>query len=159
MAIENHGDGMIVLVPASKSTVDLLDPVVPMLAAHVHEHNETAWVRIRLRVSVHAGVVHRDPTGWVGSDLATACRLVDSPAVRDHLGQHPADDLVVAASDSVYHGVVQHGYRGIDPAAYEPLQVEIKELRTRAWAHLPPRTPAPGGGDVGSSPPASPLPT
>lgn len=137
LAMADRGDGMIVLVPANKSAVSLLDPVVPVLAARLRRHNETTGLRIRLRVSVHAGVVHRDATGWVGRDLNTACRLVDSPALRDYLGQRPADDMVVAVSDTLYHAVVQHRYRSIDPTAYEQVHVAVKELDTLAWVHVP----------------------
>jgi class 3 adenylate cyclase len=137
IAVENRGDGMIVLVPATKSTVSLLDPVVPALAAHLRRHNETATPRIRLRISVHVGVVDRDATGWVGSDLITACRLVDSPTVRRYLHQRPSQDVVVAVTDLVYHGIVQHRYRRLDPTTYTPIHVSVKELSTKAWVHTP----------------------
>lgn len=141
VAVENRGDGMIVLVPATKSTVSLLDPVIPALAAGVQAHNRTAEPRIRLRISVHIGVVHRDATGWVGSDLITACRLVDSPTVRRYLKQRPTSDVVVAVSAPVYQGIVQHRYRGLDPTTYEQIDIALKELRTNAWIHVP--TPNP----------------
>jgi hypothetical protein len=137
ISVENRGDGMIILVPATKSTVSLLDPVIPALAALVRRHNERAEPRIRLRVSVHVGVVGRDATGWVGSDLITACRLVDSPAVRRYLRQRPDDDLVVVVSDIVYSGIVTHRYRRIDPVTYDPVHISLKELNTRAWLHVP----------------------
>ena len=137
LSIEDRGDGMIILVPAQKSTVEVLDPVLPVLAAQIRRHNESAHLRIRLRISVHVGVVHRDATGWVGSDLTTACRLVDSPVVRLHLHRRPEADLVVAVSEQVYQGVVAHRYRRLDPAAYEPVHVSVKELSTRAWVQVP----------------------
>lgn len=137
LSVEDRGDGMILLVPATKSTVSLLDPVVPALASLVRRHNASGAPRIRLRVSLHVGVVDRDPTGWVGYDLITACRLVDSPAVRRYLRQRPQADVVVAVSDVVYTGIVAHRYRRLDPATYEPLHVSVKELSTRAWVHVP----------------------
>jgi class 3 adenylate cyclase len=137
LSVEDRGDGMILLVPATKSTVSLLDPVIPLLAAQVRRHNETASPRIRLRVSLHVGVVDRVSIGWVGSDLITACRLVDSPAVRRYLRQRPDADVVVAVSDVVYTGIVAQRYRRLDPTTYEPLHVSMKELNTRAWVHVP----------------------
>lgn len=141
MDVENRGDGMIVLVPPTKSTVSLLDPVVPALAARVRRHNSSALPRIRLRISVHVGPLERDATGWVGSDLVTACRLVDSPAVRRYLAQRPSEDVLVVASDLVYSSIVAQRYRRLDPATYEPVHVSVKELRTRAWLHVPGLTP------------------
>lgn len=137
LSVEDRGDGMILLVPATKSTVRLLDPVVPMLAREVRRHNTTGGPRMRLRISLHVGVVDRVAIGWVGSDLITACRLVDSPAVRRYLRQRPESDVVVAVSDVVYTGLVAHRYRHLDPTTYEPLHVSVKELNTRAWVHIP----------------------
>jgi len=137
LSVEDRGDGMILLVPATKSTVSLLDPVVPLLAAQVRRHNESGAPRIRMRVSLHVGVVGRDPTGWVGYDLIAACRLVDSPVVRRYLAQRPDTDVVVAVSEVVYTGIVAHRYRSLDPDTYEPLHVSVKELNTRAWVHIP----------------------
>ena len=137
VSVEHRGDGMILLVPATKSTVSLLDPVIPVLATEVRRHNSAGGPRIRLRISLHVGVVGRDSSGWVGSDLITACRLVDSPAVRRYLRQRPDDDVVVAVSDVVYTGIIAHRYRRLDPTTYEPLHVAVKELNTRAWVRVP----------------------
>jgi class 3 adenylate cyclase len=144
LAVEDRGDGAIILLPPSVSKVDLLDPVVPNLAAMIRRHNETAdpELRIRLRVSVHAGEVHRDATGWVGTDLNAACRLVSSAAVCRYLRQRPSVDLLVVVSDAVYQAVVRHGYRRISPATYAPVHVAIKELNTRAWVHCPTEVPS-----------------
>ncbi|HWM03385.1 MAG TPA: hypothetical protein VNP92_13715 [Actinophytocola sp.] len=139
LAVEDRGDGAIILVPATVSKVDLLDPVIPNLAAMIRRHNAAAepGLRIRLRISVHAGEVHRDANGWVGSDLNVACRLVSSAAVCRYLLRRPAVDVLVVVSDAIYHGVVRHGYRRISPATYDAVHVTIKELSTRAWVHVP----------------------
>ncbi|MFI9814661.1 nucleotidyl cyclase domain-containing protein [Saccharothrix variisporea] len=129
LAVEGRGDGMAVLVPAWVSKVDLLDPVVPRLAAFLRQHNETAVPHLRVRISLHAGEVHRDPHGWVGSDLNTACRLVDAGPVRAHLAGH----AVLVVSDVIYQGVVRHGYRRVDPAAFSRVEVAEKEVRATAW--------------------------
>jgi class 3 adenylate cyclase len=139
LAVEDRGDGGIILAPPTVSKLDLLDPVLPNLAAAVREYNAAAdpGQRFRLRVSVHAGEVHRDATGWVGTDLNVACRLVSSAAVCRHLLQRPGVDLLVVVSDAVYQAVVRHEYRGIRSASYEPVHVSLKELNTRAWVHVP----------------------
>lgn len=139
LAVEDRGDGAIILAPPTVSKVELLDPVLPNLAGQLREHNAAAepGLRIRVRVSVHAGEVHRDATGWVGTDLNVACRLVSNPVVSRHLRLRPAADLLVVVSDAVYQAVVRHAYRRIDPTTYEPVHIAIKELSTRAWVHLP----------------------
>jgi hypothetical protein len=139
LAVEDRGDGMIVLVPASVSKADLLDPVVPSLAAALARENAAPGRagRIRVRVSVHAGEVHRDARGWVGTDLNLACRLIDSEPVYRLLDQAPHADLALVVSDLIHHSVVQHGYRRIDPADYSPAHVVVKEVAARAWVHIP----------------------
>jgi len=138
LAVEDRGDGAIVLAPPTMSKVELLDPVIPELGARIRAHNEAAdGPRIRVRVSVHAGEVHRDATGWAGTDLNVACRLVGNAAVSRYLLQRPAADVLVVVSEAVYQGVVRHAYRRIDPAAYEPVHIAVKELNVRAWVHTP----------------------
>jgi hypothetical protein len=135
LAAEDRGDGMILLVPASVSKLDLLDPVVPRLAQAIGEHNAAVdpAFRIRLRIAVHAGELHHDQTGWVGSDLNTACRLVNGEAAYEQLNRRPEADLVLVVSELIYHGVVRHRYRDIDPSSYRPVVVRYKEVDTRAW--------------------------
>lgn len=139
LAVEDRGDGAIILAPPTVSKLDLLDPVIPNLAARLREYNAAAGpgLRVRLRVSVHAGEVHRDATGWAGSDLNVACRLVSNPVVSRYLLQRPEADLLLVVSESVYEGVVRHAYRGIEPADYAPVHVAVKELNARAWVHVP----------------------
>ncbi|XVS66929.1 hypothetical protein ACQPYE_12970 [Actinosynnema sp. CA-299493] len=131
LAVQDRGDGMMVLVPAGVSKLDLLDPVIPRFVATLRQHNQAVApeLRIRVRVGLHAGEVHRDPHGWVGTDLTTTCRLVDSAPVRERL----VDQAVLVVSEVIHQGVVRHGYRRVDPASYRPVQVAVKEVRERAW--------------------------
>lgn len=140
--IEGTGDGVIALFPASMSKLDILDPLVPRLTTLLRAHNVRVdpFRRIRLRIAVHAGEILRDSSGWAGTDLNLACRLVDSEPAYRRLADFPASDVVVVVSDVIYQGVVQHGYRSIRPATYSPVRVVVKEVNTRAWVHLPDQT-------------------
>lgn len=131
LAVQDRGDGMMVLVPAAVSKLDLLDPAIPTVVAALRRHNDTVApeLRIRVRLALHAGEVHRDPHGWVGADLNTTCRLADSAPVREHL----ADQAVLVVSEVIHQGVVRHGYRRVDPDSYHCVDIALKELRTRAW--------------------------
>jgi hypothetical protein len=139
IALEDRGDGLVMLISPNVSKVDILDPVVPQLAQALRAHNATvaAELRIRLRVSFHAGEVHRDTHGWAGSDLNTAFRLVDGPPLYQRLAHAPDADLVLVVSDPIYQGVVRHHYRAIDPATYTLVQVSVKEVNIPAWLHTP----------------------
>jgi hypothetical protein len=136
-AVEDRGDGMILLIPASVSKVDILDPFIPRLAEELHQHNHMVdpLLHIRIRVAVHAGELHRDEHGWVGTDLNTACRLVNADQLYAQLRHSPARPLALVVSDLIYQGVVRHHYRTINPHSYLPIRVIAKELDTRAWIH------------------------
>lgn len=138
LVVEDRGDGMIMLVPATVSKVDIFDPVVPSLSAALREYNATTGQapRIRLRVAVHAGEVLRGRFGWVGTDLNHTCRLVNSqPLYRELTRSHA--DMVLVVSDVIHQAVVRHGHRGIDPSEYTPVHVAVKEVKARAWVHTP----------------------
>ncbi|MBW4719304.1 hypothetical protein [Saccharothrix obliqua] len=132
LVVEDRGDGLIALAPPSVSKVDLLDPLVPALAAGLADAAEP----VRLRMAVHAGDLVRDAYGWVGADLNTACRLVDSDVLREALRDAPGAVLAVLVSDVVHRAVVRHGYRGLRAADYRPVRVVCKEVDERAWLQL-----------------------
>ncbi|MFD9698219.1 hypothetical protein [Lentzea sp. NPDC059081] len=134
LVVADRGDGLLLLVPASVSKASLLDPLVPRLVAELAAPSER---RVRLRMAVHAGDLDRDRHGWTGTELVTACRLVDSPALYRSLHDHPEADLVVIVSDAVHRAVVRQGYRGLRSADYQPVQVVLKEVDERAWVHVP----------------------
>ena len=96
--------------------------------------------RIRLRVALHAGEVLRGPCGWVGTDLNTACRMVNGSPLYRELMRNPQSDLVLIVSDAVHQAVVRHGHRGVDPAEYAPVHLQAKELDIRAWIERPHQT-------------------
>ncbi|MER5266404.1 hypothetical protein ABTZ99_30375 [Actinosynnema sp. NPDC002837] len=131
LAVQDRGDGMMVLVPAFVSKLDLLDPVIPRMVGTLRQHNQgvAPELRVRVRVGLHAGEVHRDPHGWVGTDLNKTCRLVDSAPVRERLVDH----AVLVVSEVIHQGVVRHGYRRVNPASYSSVEVALKEVRERAW--------------------------
>ncbi len=139
LVVQDRGDGMLVLVPATVSKAVLLDPVVPHLDAALRRHNGSVGPdrRIRVRVAVHAGEVLHGPCGWIGADLNLACRLVDSPPLYRALARAPHADVAVVVSETIHRAVVRHRHRGVDPAAYRPVDVVLKEVRTRAWTHVP----------------------
>jgi hypothetical protein len=133
-----YGDGVLVLLCPQVSKARLLHPLLPRLLSGLARYNRTAPdnARLRLRVVVHAGELLRDAHGITGEDLILAFRLLDAEVVRVRLAQAMAD-LVLVVSDAIYQGIVKHGYGRIDPAAFHPVWVTAKELRTRAWLHVP----------------------
>src|SRR5262249_23216123 len=54
-------------------------------------------------------------------------------------------DLIFAASDYVYDHVVRNCAGRVDPAAFEHLECQVKELHVSVWAHLTGRVAPPPG--------------
>src|SRR6266536_778424 len=136
---------------------DRTDPQRTQLRTHLHALLDHALAtaeipraqiaagpdRLRLRVAVHEGHVLADTHEHTGHDLNHTFRLLDAQAARTVLANSPSANAVLVVSDSVYQGVVRHGYGGIDPAVWQPVRVHAKETRSRAWINLPGLTTQP----------------
>src|SRR5438034_2957704 len=110
------GDGLRLIVPACVSPAVLLDPLVPRLATALRHHRKaaSAAARLRLRVAIHTGLLHRDAAGWAGQPLVTCARMLDATPVRRLLAAVDDADLILVVSDTVYGSVVRHGC-GLEP--------------------------------------------
>jgi class 3 adenylate cyclase len=137
LVTQDRGDGMIVLIPATTSKAALLHPFVPRLSALLHDANRRVRPdhRLRVRVAVHAGEVVQGPYGWIGTDVNLACRLVDSAPLRQELVRRPQAELALVVSETIHRAVVRHGHRGVDPTAYGPVDITVKEVVTTAWLY------------------------
>jgi len=143
--VEDLGDGVRLIVPAEVTPVRLLDPFLPHLAAALREHRKITAepARLRLRVAVHMGLLHRDKAGWAGEPLVHSARLLDAPSLRRALAAAERADLAVIVSGDMHQKVIRHGY-GLDTAAYHRVSVAVKETRTIAWIHVPGYPSPPG---------------
>ncbi|WP_345963143.1 hypothetical protein ABDE16_21030 [Streptomyces sp. BRB040] len=158
---EDRGDGVLMLVAPSVSPRVLAGPFVRELDEALGEYAQEANAdhALRLRVALHQGLAARDAHGWSGDAVNTACRLVDAQPLRDVLAEALSARLVLAVSDEVHRGVVRHGHRGIDPAAYLRCDFTIKHGETiTSWITVPgypapPGLPAPGD-PAATAPPA-----
>jgi hypothetical protein len=130
------GDGVRLIFPATVSPCSLLDPFVPNLASGLRSERLAAdSIRLRLRVAVHAGLLHRDSGGWAGAPLVHCARLLDAGPVRRALRVAHRANLVLVVSQGMYDSVVRHGY-GLDRSTYRPVKIRVKETNATAWVHL-----------------------
>jgi CRP-like cAMP-binding protein/tetratricopeptide (TPR) repeat protein len=145
---EDRGDGMIIVVPPTFSTLRVVDPLIPELAVRLRQYNRRASevVLIQLRAALHVGPVGKDAEGLTGQAVIGTARILDAPVVRDALADSRAD-LVFAVSDYVYDHVVRHGAGQVDAGAFEHVECQVKETRVSAWIHL--------AGRIGPPPPGS----
>jgi hypothetical protein len=135
-----HGDMLRVIAPAGTETGRLIYPLLHNLSTRLRLHNQTAGRSsvLRVRAAVHAGGVHIDEGEVVGSPLELVSRLLDAPPLKAALAsapEHVTTALVVSAH--VHDEVVRHGYRGIDPATFSPVEFTVKETTATAWLHVP----------------------
>src|SRR5262249_38759776 len=92
--------------------------------------------KVRLRVGLHEGVVHRAAHGFVGPAVVEVCRLRDADVVREALARS-SGPLVAAVADRLYQDVLSHGYHGLPASAFIPVEVHVKTFREKAWIYQP----------------------
>lgn len=115
VVVPDRGHGMVVLVPATVSKVDLRDCLIPALYRELRLHNARN-PPIRLRMAVCAGEVRRHRLRWLADDLSAAFRVLQADVA--------CQDLAVIVSDVVYRAVVRHGHPGVRAVEYKPVRVE-----------------------------------
>jgi tetratricopeptide (TPR) repeat protein len=151
---EDRGDGILVLVPPEVPKSWLASRVPVRLAAILAMHNAACQVqeRIRLRMALHAGEVHRDARGWAGVSLNRAFRLIDTSACRLAL-RESSGVLAVIISDWFYDEVVRHDPAAV-PACFRRAQVAVKETKMAAWVRIVQDGEALSGEETGQVTPA-----
>ncbi|WP_067801399.1 nucleotidyl cyclase domain-containing protein [Actinomadura formosensis] len=135
---EDRGDGALFIAPPTVAAEQLLDPFAHHLVAVLRRYNRLAsqTARLRLRLAVHTGQVHRDDHGVTGPALVHLFRLLDAPAFKKAAADIGAD-LAMIVSGRLYSDVTENDAL-IDPAAYKPQRIICKETRTQAWIWTPP---------------------
>jgi hypothetical protein len=135
---EDRGDGMLVVVSPHAPTAALIDPMVSLLRAGIRCHNLVSRpaAAIQLRVAVHSGYVHHDANGMSGEAVVHLFRLLDASQLKNALAMTGAELALIVSSD-VHEAVIRHSPGLIDPAAFGPVEVTVKETHARAWVHVP----------------------
>jgi CRP-like cAMP-binding protein len=134
---EDRGDGTLTVVPPTISTMSLIEPLLPLLAARLKRYNRQAGepVRIQLRAALSVGPVHVDPQGLSGQSLIDAARMLDAPVLKGSLATTGAD-LAFIASHHVYETVIRHTPGLVDPASYRRVRVQVKESKITGWLYV-----------------------
>jgi tetratricopeptide (TPR) repeat protein len=135
--VEDRGDGAIVVVPEPFAPSMLVHSVVEHLGSELHGYNQVASdpAVIRLRISVHMGMVRVDDHGLVGEAVIHVFRLLDAKILKD-LFQRSGGVLGLIVSDRVYSGLSRDNGRPVDPADYFRVVVQVKETVAPAWIRV-----------------------
>jgi hypothetical protein len=136
-AHEDRGDGVLIIVPPVIPVAGLVDPIPERLRNLVRRHNRVSCeaARIQLRVAAHIGPVHNDGHGFVGRDVNLLFRLLDARSLKRMLALSGAE-VAFITSGYVYENVIRRRPSLVDPGLFQPLSVQVKETRTRAWAYV-----------------------
>lgn len=132
---EDRGDGLLLVAPGGLPTSLLAEDLVAAVRSLLMLHNRRSSeaVRLRLRMSLHAGHVTHNGRGVVGRAANQLFRALDAPEFKNTLAGSSAD-LGVIVSAYLYEEVV----RGLaDGGSYLPLLVQVKETTAQAWGYFP----------------------
>ncbi len=134
---EDRGDGLLIVVPPTVSTGQVLDQLLSELPIALDRHNSTqrASVRFQLRFAVNVGPIVSDAMGVSGEAIIVVARLVEAPSFKEAMARSTAG-LGVIASPFVYETVIRHSSNPSDVASYSQVSVEVKESSTTAWMKL-----------------------
>lgn len=139
--IQDQGDGLLVIQPPGVDEPRVVPGLVNGLCWAVGRANSHVLSsrRLRLRVALSVGIVHRGAAGYVGDAVIGVSRLLDSAVLRATLSANPGHDIALIVADDLYHDVIAHRYPGLDPAAFTKVHIEIpaKGFEADAWTHLP----------------------
>ena len=132
---EDHGDGVLIVVPPQTRPATVMGPLVNEIARHVRRLNSVAApsARLRLRMAVHSGPAHSETNGLTGRDLAPLFRMLDAPAFKKAFADS-GGDLGVATSERLHHDVIEPG-RATEFGEYLP--IEMPGSTGRMFARLP----------------------
>ncbi|MEV7193585.1 hypothetical protein AB0N81_17510 [Streptomyces sp. NPDC093510] len=95
---------------------------------------------LRMRASLHQGIVHEADSGWAGSAVVELFRVLDCDQLRQALASDASAVLAVAFSNSLYQDLVAHGYAGLSPDGFHRVDVRnaAKGFSATAWIRLGP---------------------
>ncbi|ADJ47533.1 ATPase [Amycolatopsis mediterranei S699] len=134
--LQDLGDGLFILAPPEMPKAHFVEVVPHLLVAALCEHNSTRPVeeRIRLRMTLHAGEVAYDDHGVTATSINLAFRLLDAKPLKDALAE--SSGLLAVIASEWFFGEVIRNCRGIDPAMFRLVQVDVKETMTTGWVNV-----------------------
>jgi hypothetical protein len=131
---EDRGDGLLMVIPPTFPTAEVVEHLHAGLPAALEEHNRTHRdpARIQLRVGVNVGPVTSDEMGFSGEAIIVTARLVEAPPFKKAMDETGAN-LGIIASTFIYETVIRHHPHMI---GYSQVRVDVKESSILGWTKL-----------------------
>lgn len=135
--IGDQGDGLLIVVPPSVPTADVIRPLHRELPDQLRRHNALYHeaASIRLRVAINVGPVTSDDVGISGEAIIRAARLIDAPPLRRAMADSDAA-LGIIVSDFVYDTAIKNSDEWINASEYKAVRVRVKESSFPGWLRL-----------------------
>jgi len=133
---QDHGDGrQLVVLPAGLSETTVVPALVRGLLARLdHDAKHSRLGPLRLRVSVGHGAVTLAGHRYAGRAVATAARLLDSPAGSAELQAQPAALFALIVPDDLYQGLFGRDPGGWAAGGFHRVAVDLPDQNGQAWA-------------------------
>lgn len=132
---EDRGDGLFFLLD-TRMMLHLEDLAISIaIALRKHNRGAEPAQRFAVRMSMHVGFLQRDGHGITGPDIILLHRLLEAPALKRHLADHPHAGFALIISDALQH--VAAPSRMIVGRDYRRVSVQVKETTTHAWILRP----------------------
>jgi len=139
---QDHGDGYLGAVSSAIPKAMVVADFTRELAVALRDYNRTRGElgQIRLRLALHQGeVIRTSGGGWAGDAAVVGARLVDAPPLRDALAGHPDAELALIVSSELFDSTVRESLRGLDPEAFDKVEVRMPKFKGTAWLLAPGR--------------------
>jgi hypothetical protein len=147
---EDRGDGLLIVVPPSIPTAQVLEYLHDSLPKALRRHNNIygSGIQIQLRVALDVGPVTSDDLGVSGLVINNSARLLEAPALKNALAANRAN-LGFIVSDFVYQTAIKPGGGYGDPGAYAEVEVKVKKTSLHGWMQVvDPALPSPPSRDA-----------
>lgn len=136
---QQAGDGELAILPADVREPLLIGRFVPELNRMLRDYNSSRipQARIRLRVSVHQGLVHLDgANGFPGHAVIEVCRLCEAKPLKQALAQFPEAAVGLIVSSDIYRDVVTEYPEELRPDRFRRVEVRHPDKEFREWAWI-----------------------
>jgi class 3 adenylate cyclase len=144
--IQVSGDGELAVLPPDVDGPCLVADYPRALIEALGAVNQMRRSRLRVRLAIHHGTLAAGSFGPVGQAPIVVSRLLDSDVLRQWLAARSDLDLALIVSSTLHNEVIRSRFRGLDPNAFEEVNVVIKSISYAGYIWID------GAGGPASSP-------
>jgi hypothetical protein len=92
------------------------------------------YPRLKIRLTVHTGLLRWTAEGWKGDALRHVARLDAAEPIKEMFAQANSG-LALILSQQVFDNVIGPGFGRLPVEAFQKVEVRVKETKATAWVH------------------------